>query len=175
MRFIADASVLLPLLSTDHPHHKLARGWWDECRDGEVGFCWPVRMALLRLLSNRRVMGSSVQRPEAAWAAVEALAAQSALVPVDELPGSHAARWRENVAGREPTPDLWTDAWIAALAQATGCEVVTFDRGFRAFKDLQLRELGRRRTLSELLARLPPADFSEGIPDPPPDPVEWIE
>ena len=141
MRYIADASVLLPLLSSDHPHHRVARGWWDECRDGEVGLCLPVRMALLRLLSNSRVMGSSVQRPEAAWSVVEALAAQSAMVAVDEIPASHAARWRENVAGREPTPDLWTDAWLAALAQAIGCEVATFDRGFRAFKGVKLQLL----------------------------------
>lgn len=46
---------------------------------------------------------------------------------------------------------------------------------FRRGDEVVLRELGRRRTLSELLARLPPADFPEGIPDLPPDPVEWIE
>jgi uncharacterized protein len=141
MRYIADANVLLPLLSSDHPHHKQARGWWDECGDGQVGFCLPVRMALLRLLSNKRVMGSSVLRPDAAWTTVEALAAQAAMVIVAQPPDSHGVRWRENVTGREPSPDLWTDAWIAALAQATGCEMVTFDRGFRSFPGLKLRLL----------------------------------
>lgn len=144
MRFIADANVLLPLLSSDHPHHAVAGAWWEECGAGEVGFCLPVRMALLRLLTNRRVMGSSVQRPEAAWAAVEALAAHPRMTVVSEAPASHAERWRANVAGREPSPDLWTDAWIAALSQVTGCQMVTFDRGFRAFGQLRLRllELG---------------------------------
>ena len=142
MRFIADANVLLPLLAPNHPHHGAAMAWWEECDDGDVGFCLPVRMAILRLLSNARVMGSSVQRPEAAWAAVEALAAEPRVTVVDEVPSTHAACWRENVAGREPTPDLWTDAWIAALARALACEMVTFDRGYRAFKSVKLRLLG---------------------------------
>jgi uncharacterized protein len=141
MRCIADANVLLPLLLPAHPHHEVARAWWAECRDGEVGLCLPVRMALLRLLSNPRVMGSSVQAPEAAWAAVEALIAQPAMCLLDDIPASQPARWREHVAGREPTPDLWTDAWLAALAQATGAEMVTFDRGFRRFKGVKLRLL----------------------------------
>jgi len=141
MRFIADANVLLPLLLTNHPHRRVALGWWEGCRDGEVGFCLPVRMAVLRLLSNPRVMGSSVQRPEAAWAAVEALAAEPRMVAVHEVPPAHPAHWRGNVAGREPTPDLWTDAWVAGLAQASACEMVTFDRGFRSFKGLKLRLL----------------------------------
>lgn len=142
MRCIADANVLFPLLSSDHPHHKVAAAWWEERAEGEVGLCLPVRMALLRLLTNRRVMGSSVQQPEAAWAAVEALASHASVAVVREAPASHHGHWRENIGGREPSPDLWTDAWLAALAQATGCELVTFDRGFRAFRQLRLRVLG---------------------------------
>lgn len=141
MRCIADANALLPLLSSDHPHHKTAREWWDECGEGDVGLCLPVHMALLRLLSNVRVMGSSVQRPEAAWDAVAALAAHPRVVTVQDIPSAHPDCWRRNVNGREPTPDLWTDAWIAALAQALGCEMVTFDRGFRMFGGLKLRLL----------------------------------
>ncbi len=143
MRFIADANVLLPVLSSDHPHHAAALGWWKECETGEIGLCLPVRMAILRLLSNSRVMGSSVQRPEAAWAAVTALDDEPRVVAIEQVPASHSAFWRGNVSGREPTPDLWTDAWLAALAQATGCEMVSFDRGFRSFKGLKLRLLER--------------------------------
>ena len=33
------------------------------------------------------------------------------------------------------------DAWLAALAQAHDCEMVTFDRGFRTFSKLKLRLL----------------------------------
>ena len=46
---------------------------------------------------------------------------------------------------------------------------------FRRGDEVVLRELGRRQTLSELLAKLPPADFPDDIPDPPPRSVEWPE
>ena len=37
--------------------------------------------------------------------------------------------------------DLALDAWLAVLAQATNCEMTTFDRGFRSFAGLKLRLL----------------------------------
>ena len=98
-------------------------------------------MALLRLLINVRVMGSGTLRPEQAWDAVGMLLDDPRIVMVDQLPQTHAKHWRDNIAKREPTPDLWTDAWLAAVAQSTHCEMVTFDRGFRSFAKLKLRLL----------------------------------
>ena len=46
---------------------------------------------------------------------------------------------------------------------------------FRRGDEVVLREPGRRQTLSELLAGLPPADLPEPISDSPPEPVEWPE
>ena len=99
MRCIADANALLPLLSADHPHHSTALAWWNEQGDGEEGLCLPVRMSLLRLLSNPKAMGTGVQRPEAAWSAVEALAEQPCVGVVDAVPSGHSGRWRRNVEG----------------------------------------------------------------------------
>jgi predicted nucleic acid-binding protein len=60
---------------------------------------------------------------------------------LDQVPAAHDKLWYDNVARREPSPDLWTDAWLAALAQAHDCEMVTFDRGFRSFSKLNLHLL----------------------------------
>ncbi len=141
MRCIADANVLLPLLTEGHALQAPAAEWWDACNDDEVGLCLPVRMALLRLLSNTRVMGSSVLRPAAAWNAVQSLIDDPRIERVDQVPAAHDTLWYGNVARREPSPDLWTDAWLAALAQAQACEMVTFDRGFRSFPKVKLRLL----------------------------------
>jgi predicted nucleic acid-binding protein len=43
--------------------------------------------------------------------------------------------------GRAATPNLWTDAWLAALALTHGCEMVTFDKGFRSFKGVAVSVL----------------------------------
>lgn len=141
MRCIADANVLLPLLTEGHAHQAPAADWWDSCDDADVGLSLPVRMALLRLLSNTRVMGTSVLRPAAAWNAVQSLIDDPRIEMIDQVPAAHHTLWHGNVARREPSPDLWTDAWLAALAQAHDCEMVTFDRGFRSFSKLKLRLL----------------------------------
>lgn len=106
-----------------------------------VGLCLPVRMALLRLLTNVRVMGSSTLQPEQAWNVLDQLLNDPRIRWIDATPSAHDSNWQSNIAGREPSPDLWTDAWLAAIAQATDCDMVTFDRGFRSFAQLKLRLL----------------------------------
>lgn len=138
MRHIADANVLLPVLTEGHAHRAPALAWWEGCDDGNVGLCLPVRMALLRLLANVRVMGSGTLRPEQAWDAVDHLINDPRISLIDQTPQAHARHWHANIAGREPSPNLWTDAWLAALAQATDCEMATFDRDFRSFAKLRL-------------------------------------
>lgn len=141
MRCIADANVLLPVLTDWHAHRRPALEWWEACADGQVGLCLPVRMAILRLLTNSSVMGSGILRPGQAWDALDQLINDPRISVLAQTPKEHAGLWRANVLRREPSPNLWTDAWLAALAQATGCEMVTFDRGFRSFAGLKLRLL----------------------------------
>lgn len=141
MQCVVDVNVLLPILMEGHPHRLEATGWWDGCEDDAVGLSLPVRMALLRLLCNVRVMGSGTLRPVQAWNALQQLVDDPRIVLADQVPATHAKFWHDNVARREPTPDLWTDAWLAALAQAGACRLVTFDRGFRSFPRLDLHLL----------------------------------
>ena len=141
MRYVADANVLLPVLTEGHAHRDPAVEWWDACDDGDVGLCLPVRMAILRLLTNVRIMGSGTLRPTRAWDVVDQLIIDPRISLIEQTPPTHARHWHSNVLRREPSPDLWTDAWLAALAQAGDCEMVTFDRGFRSFSKLKLRLL----------------------------------
>lgn len=141
MRYIVDANVIFPVVAAGHAHHRPAAAWWDTCADDDVGFCLPVRMALLRLLTNRKIMGAGVLRPEQAWDVVETIANDPRIVTIEHPPASHHACWRAYVGGREPSPDPWTDAWLAALASSLDGEMVTFDRGFLSFDALRLRLL----------------------------------
>lgn len=141
MPSIADVNVLLPLLVDGHSHRRPALTWWEELAEDDVALCLPVRMGVLRLLCNRRIMGSSVQSPEAAWDAMQQLSDDPRISECEDIPAGHSAFWHANIIGREPNPNLWTDAWLAALAQSLDLELVTFDRGFIAFAGLRLKLL----------------------------------
>lgn len=56
-------------------------------------------------------------------------------------PAEHESRFVSLVSSRQPTPNLWTDAWLAALAISLDYEFTTFDRGFKSFRGLKLRLL----------------------------------
>jgi uncharacterized protein len=141
MTCIADANVLFPLLVDRHVAYEAARRWWEKRSDDSVGLCLLTRMTVLRLLTNRVAMNGAPTTPELALTAWQALAADPRSVFVDVAPSSHENFFASMVSGRRPTPNLWTDAWLAALARSLGHELVTFDRGFKSFDGIQLNLL----------------------------------
>ena len=138
MTCIADANVLFPLLVRGHAAHDAAMAWWQQQSDGTVGTCLLTRLAVLRLLSNRVAMNGDPVRPKEALAAWQQLADDPRSIRIDSEPATHERRFATLVAGREPTPNLWTDAWLAALALSLDYEMTTFDRGFRSFRGLRV-------------------------------------
>ncbi len=141
MTCIADANVLFPLLVEGHAAHEVATKWWQEQPDGSVGTCLLTRLAVLRLLSNRVAMNGDPVKPKEALAAWRQLADDPRAVYIESEPPTHERRFAALVTGREPTPNLWTDAWLAALAFSLDYEMTTFDRGFRSFRGLRVRLL----------------------------------
>jgi hypothetical protein len=79
--------------------------------------------------------------PDDALGGWHALADDPRSLYIDAAPSSHEPYFESYVAGRQPTPNLWTDAWLAALAKPLNCELTTFDRGFKSFKELRMRLL----------------------------------
>jgi uncharacterized protein len=139
---IADVNVFLPLLIRAHPAHRSAIEWFEAQPHGSVGWCLPVKLGVLRLLCNRKLMGRDTLTPLRALDVWQALAANPQLTEIARIPTDHEAHLRRLIAHREPTPNVWTDAWLAALAICLSCEFVTFDRGFRAYNGVDLRLLG---------------------------------
>jgi toxin-antitoxin system PIN domain toxin len=141
MTCIADANVLFPLLVRGHVAHDVARGWWEAQSDGSVGLCLVARLAVLRLLTNRVAMNGAPITPNEALKAWQKLADDPRCFGITAEPNAHEALFVALVRGREPTPNLWSDAWLAALAQSLNYDIATFDRGFRSFKGIKLRLL----------------------------------
>ena len=135
---LVDVNVLLPLLLPQHPAHAAARQWLGLQAKNTTRYALPVQLGVLRLLSQPRVMGNSALLPDVAlqtWAdLVDAADMQELVAPQPQ----HGLLLRQCVAGRVATPNLWTNAWLAALAMATHSTMVTFSHGFRGFAGLQL-------------------------------------
>jgi uncharacterized protein len=141
MTCIADANVLFPLLVQGHAAYEVAKAWWDEQPDATVATCLLTRMAVLRLLTNRVAMNGAPVSPDDALKAWNKLSDDPRSFHIDAEPADHEPRFVSLVSSREPTPNLWADAWLAALAMSLDYEMTTFDRGFKSFRGLKLRLL----------------------------------
>jgi len=106
-----------------------------------VGTCLLTRLAVLRLLTDRVAMNGTPVSPDEALKAWGRLSNDPRSFHVDHEPAEHESRFVSLVSSRQPTPNLWTDAWLAALAMSLDYEMTTFDRGFKSFRGLQLRLL----------------------------------
>ncbi len=144
MKALVDVNVVFALLVERHMHHPAAWRWWQEREPGEVALCLPVRLGVLRLLTNTRAMEDAPVGPEEALSAWDALEADGRTCPLDHtsMPTAEAF-FRRNVDGRTPSPNLWTDALLAAWAEASNIRLASFDGGFRAFPSLDFEWLGR--------------------------------
>ncbi len=105
-----------------------------------VFFCRVTQLGFLRLLTNETVMGASRRTPEQAWRDYDRLAAQG---PVDYLPEPEGVGQvlRGHTRSEDASSSLWTDAYLAAFAQAADLRLATFDRGFQRVSGLVLEPL----------------------------------
>ena len=132
MRTVADVNVLFALLVAGHPHHPVCWSWWEGRVDRSVLLCWPTRMGVLRLMTHSRAMGGAPVSPEAALSAWNQLAADPRTIWTEPSEGLDPLL-RRFVEGRSPTPTLWSDAWLAAHAEALGCGLASLDADFQSF------------------------------------------
>lgn len=57
MNYLADVNVWIALAAAGHVHHSIALAWFEEPQTSQILFCRITQMGLLRLLTNRKVMG----------------------------------------------------------------------------------------------------------------------
>lgn len=140
MKFLADVNVVFPLLVSRHQHRDTALEWFDSTDAGDVVLCRLTRLGALRLLCTAQVMGPDVVQPKDAVEAMEVLEADERVVLLHEPDGLDASL-KTLVAGCATTPNLWTDAYLAAFTNVAGLKLVSFDRGFSKFVGLDFLQL----------------------------------
>ena len=97
------------------------------CGDEQFFFCRFTQIALLRLLTNKAVMGKDVQSMAGAWEVYERCCVDARIALLAEPEGLDP-RFREFARNRQPSPNVWADAYLAAFAATAGLRLVTFDK-----------------------------------------------
>lgn len=143
MRFLPDVNVLFPLLVSRHVHRSAALEWFDGVDVAQVAVCRLTKLGVLRLLCTPQIMGADALTPTAAIEAFGALEADERISVAAEPEGVDAVLKRL-VTRCATTPNLWSDAYLAAFAKQAGLRLVLFDRGFAKFPGLDFIRLGGR-------------------------------
>lgn len=142
---LADTNVWLALSLSGHAHHGVARDWLGAIDEpSSIHFCRATQQSFLRLLTNRTVLGAYGIPPltnRQAWTAYEALLADDRITFVDEPRGLDPI-WQTYAVRDSASPKLWMDAYLAACAVVAQWQLVTIDRDFVKFAELDLHLLG---------------------------------
>lgn len=130
---LLDVNVLLAAHRPEHPHHRLARPWFDELIAGDRPFTVPAVVwgSFLRLSTNRRIFDVPTPLAEA-FAFADATCAQPHHLPTGPGP-RHLPLLRALCEEGGAAGDLVSDAVLAAIAAEHHCEVATLDRDFARF------------------------------------------
>jgi uncharacterized protein len=137
---LPDANVWLALTFDEHVHHLIARSWFESQAEGSCAFCRLTQMALLRHLTNSKIMSEFVLNQQQAWATYDLLVQDSRVVFLAE-PSAIDAEFRSLSQSLAPSHKRWTDAYLASFAKLSAAKLVSFDRGFTSFDGLDLELL----------------------------------
>ena len=133
---LPDVNVWLALSYKAHLFHARATAYWqDACETHTpLWFCRSTMLALVRLLSQPKLMGADVLSLPAAMAVYQQWIDTPAVGLLSEPLGLDAKL--QSLLGTDSAPlpsRLWTDASLAATAEAAGLRMVTFDKDFERF------------------------------------------
>ncbi len=137
---LVDSNIWFALHVTVHQFHRPAHDWLNGRGTHEALFCRCTQQTFLRLVTMRSSMqlyGLPPLGNKDAWTAFEMLRADTRAGWAEEPPGLDPI-WKRFSSDPRPSPNFWMDAYLAAFAIAGGYKLVTADKGFKQFKNLDL-------------------------------------
>ena len=143
MQHLCDANVWLALSRASHQHHELAVHWFEGLKEIDTAaFCRATQQSYLRLLTNPIITSQPPLTNREAMTGYRELRRDFRVVWLDEPKGLENLWW--TYAERTtPAPKIWMDAYLAAFAQLSHARLVTFDQGFKAYKNLNWINLNK--------------------------------
>ena len=133
---LPDVNVWLALSYKAHPFHARATAYWQDACDTHtpLWFCRTTMLALVRLLSQPKLMGADVLNLLGAMAVYRQWMDTPAVGLLSEPTGLDSQLQSLLSTISAPLPNrLWIDALLAATAEAAGFRMVTFDKDFERF------------------------------------------
>ena len=97
-----------------------------------------TQQGFLRLASNPQVLGDEVLTMLDAWQTYDKLFDDPRVVYAEE-PEEIEIVWRVYTQREQFSPKAWNDAYLAAFAHSADFGIVTFDRGFAVYKDIDIQ------------------------------------
>ncbi len=133
---LPDINFWLALAIESHEHHNPANEWFESAPPQSCCFCRVTQMGFLRLATNKKTFPDDALTMVEAWNVFDE-ALSDHRVAFAEEPVDLELVWRNMTRRATYSTNVWTDAYLAAFAQATDFEVVTFDQGFRQFQSIR--------------------------------------
>jgi toxin-antitoxin system PIN domain toxin len=127
--FLVDVNVWLAMAYGLHVHHGVAARWFETLDTEQALFCRLTQLGLLRLLTNPKVMGVDVMSGRQAWREFDNFLGDERVSFLTE-PSDVDLPLRQLTNGSHSGPNVWSDAYLGAVAKAAGLTVVTMDRVF---------------------------------------------
>ena len=125
---LPDVNVWLALSTERHQHHRTTLAWFETLDETQpLVFCRQTQLGLFRLLTNPAVMGEETLTQRQCWAIYEEWLGEGRAILQPEPPEIDAA-FRARTLAPEPATKTWTDAYLAAFAEAGHLTLVTFDK-----------------------------------------------
>lgn len=131
--YLPDVNLWIALAFDSHVHHSAAVTWFESSAQTSF-FCRWTQQGFLRIATNPRALGDEAASLKEAWRLYDKILADPLTGYADE-PRDLESNWRAYTQQESFTPKVWSDAYVAAFAQAAGLEVVTFDRGFQRYNE----------------------------------------
>jgi toxin-antitoxin system PIN domain toxin len=126
---LPDVNVWLALASPGHAHHPAALSYWQQPTLPKLWFNRITMLGLVRLLSQKAVMGTAVLSTARAAEVYEYFAGLAEVGFMPE-PSACGAGLQQVLAAGGVTPAMVTDVYLACFAKSGGLRLVTFDKDF---------------------------------------------
>ena len=139
---LPDVNIWVALSLSDHTHHKASKLWLDENNiENSIFFCRATQQGLLRILTNPSILkiyGLDALTNSQSWDKFETSMTDYRITFAEE-PSSIEETWKSLALRKTASPKLWMDAYLAAFAINSGCQLVTSDKAFTQFKGLDFQ------------------------------------